>query len=267
MSNRNFVANRAAQLTGKPVIYFAATLAAASFAFVPITARAQSAADIYKKMSDVYANAKSYQGTIVQTNIGKSQDGKAARQTVKVNINYKAPNKYNIVNNRTVTVGPTTQTDSQGMVSDGKSVYMYAPSKKLYQRAPVQNQSILARFFAQLKASNGFTLLPATTVNGRAAYVLKPNAPTQGSPAEIANAKNVNIAVMIDKQNYHLLKMTLVSPSGSMSQMVSNQVVNGNIPDSAFAWTPPAGYKEFVPPPAPNGAPGGPGVPGRAPGR
>jgi len=62
--------------------------------------------------------------------------------------------------------------------------------------------------------------------------------------------------------------MTIASPNGSLIQTVNGQSVNGSVADSAFSWTPPAGYKEFKPQAAPSSGPTIPGgVPGRAPGQ
>lgn len=259
MSNRKFAVHRTPTLTGNPVIYFAAALVAAVMALAPNPAHAQSASEVYKKMSDVYAAAKSFQGTILRIEKGKTPDGKSASQTVTVKINYKAPNKYFVNNIRSVNAGGKSQNSNQTMVTDGKSLIMFSPDKKVYQRGQVQNQNTLSSFFALLNPANGFAILPSTTVNGRSAFVLKPNAPTKGTPADIAKAKKVKISLMVDKQNYQFLKLTIESDNGQLTQTVSGQMVNGKIPDSLFVWTPPAGYKEVTAQPAP----GGPTVPGR----
>jgi outer membrane lipoprotein-sorting protein len=264
MSNRKFAEIRTTTLTGKPVIYFAASLATSLGAFAPNSAHAQSASDVYKKMSDVYAYAKSFQGTIVRTESGKGPDGKPATQVVTVKISFKAPNKYNINNTKSVTVSGKTQSSGQSMVTDGKALYMFAPERKLYQRGQIPNENMLAKFFAVLNPANGFTMLPDSKVNGRAAFVLKPNVPTKGNPAEIANAKKVTVNVLVDKQTYEFLKMTISGANGSLTQTVNGQVLNGAVPDSVFVWSPPAGYKEVKPQAAPSG---GPVIPGRAPGQ
>ena len=269
MSNSTFVVPRTMTLIGKPVIYFTATLAVAAGALAPITARAESASDIYKKMTDVYANAKSYQGTIIRIEKGKTKDGKPASKTVSVRISFKAPNKYNVSNTTSVTASGKTQSTGQTMVTDGKVLFMYATDKKLYQHGQVPNENMLSRFFALLPAANGFMLQPDTTLDGHAVYDLRPNIPAKGTAAEIAATKNVKIDILIDKKSYQFLKMTIASPNGSLIQTVNDQAVNGSIADSAFTWTPPAGYKEFKPQPT-QGAPtipGGSGIPGRAPGQ
>ncbi len=263
MSNRKFVVHRTSTLTGKPVIYFAATLAVAFGALTPTPVNAQSATEIYKKMSDVYATAKSFQGTIVRSEKVKTKDGKLATQMVSVKINFKAPNKYLVTNTKAVNVGGKSQTSSQAMVTDGKTLYMYSPDRKLYQRGQVPTENMLSRFFSLLNPVNGFALLTNSNLNGRAVFVLAPNLPTKGTPAEIANAKKVKISLLIDKQNYQFLKMTIDSPNGNLVETISGQAVNGAVSDSVFVWTPPASYKEFKPPTNQGGA----GVPGRIPGQ
>ena len=264
MSNRKVVGHRTTTLTGKPVISVAAALVVSFGALAPTAAHAQSASDIYKKMSDVYAYAKSFQGTIVRSEKGKTPDGKPATQVVTVKIAFKAPNKYLVNNSKAVTVAGKSQSSGQVMVTDGKALFMYAPDKKVYQRGQVPNENMLSRFFAVLNPANGFTLLPDSNVNGRAAFVLKPNVPLKGTPQEIANAKKVTVNLMVDKQNFQFLKMTISSANGNLTQSVNGQVVNGTVPDSVFVWTPPAGYKEMKAPTAPTG---GPTIPGRAPGQ
>lgn len=264
MSNRKFAVHWTTNLTGKPVIYFAATVALAFCTLAPVTARAQTASVIYKKMSDVYSFAKSYQGTIVRMEKGKGPDGKSASQTVTVKITFKGPNKYLVNNLKSITVGGKSQTVDQVMVTDGKGLYMYSPDKKVWQRGVVQNENLLGRFFALLNPVNGFKLLPETTVNGRPAFAIQPNVPTTGTPEQLANAKKVKISVMIDKQTYQFVKMTIASSNGSLTQTAIGQTVNGPVSDSVFNWTPPASYKEIKGAPAPSG---GPTVPGRAPGQ
>jgi len=257
-------------LTGKPVIYFAATLAVAVGALAPISARAESASEIYRKMTDVYSNAKSYQGTIIRMEKGKTKDGKPASKTVTVKIIFKAPNKYNVANTTSVTAQGKTQSTGQTMVTDGKVLFMYSPDRKLYQHGQIPNENMLSRFFALLPAANGFMLQPDTTLDGHAVYDLRPNIPAKGTAAEIAATKNVKVDILIDKKTYQFLKMTVASPNGSLIQTVNGKSVNGSVADSSFSWTPPAGSKEFKPQAAPSGGPtvpGGGGIPGRAPGK
>ena len=263
MSDRKFAVHRTTKLTGKPVIYFASLLAIVSGTLAPVTAHAQAAADIYKKMSDVYAYAKSFKGSIVRVDQGKTPDGKSASQTVTMKIAFKAPNKYVVRNIKAINVGGKSQSSDQTMITDGKSLFMFSPEKKLYQRGQIQNENMLARFFALLNPTNGFSLMPESTVNGRAVFVLKPTLPVKGTPQELANAKKVKINIMIDKQNYQFLKMTISSPTGNLTQSVTEQVVNGTVSDSVFNWNPPAGYKEIKAPTAPSGGPSIPRAPGR----
>jgi outer membrane lipoprotein-sorting protein len=264
MSNRKFVVHWTTNVTGKPVIYFAATLALACTVLAPVTAHAQSASDVYKKMSDLYSFAKSYQGTIVRTEKATTPDGKSAVQTVTVKITFKGPNKYIVKNMTSITVAGKSQQSTQIMVTDGKTLLMYSPDKKLYQRGQVPNQNMLSRFFAQMNPGNGFSFLPESKVDGRSVFVLKPNVPTTGTPEQLANAKKVKVSILIDKQTFQFVKMTIAGATGSLTQAASGQTVNVSIPDSAFVWTPPASYKEVKAPGSPGG---GPSMPGKALGR
>lgn len=244
MSNRKFVVPRTTP-TGKSVIYFAATVAVAVGALSPIPAQAQSASEVYRRMSEVYTFAKSYQGTIVRVENGKMSDGKSASQSVTIKISFKAPNKYLVNTLKSMTTGGKTQSFDQTMVTDGKSLFMFSPVTKLYQLGQIQNENQLSRFFALLTPVDGFSLLPESTVKGRTVFVLTPNIPLKDTPAERANAKKVKITLMVDKQNYQFLKMTIESATGQLTQSVSDQRLNAPVPDSLFVWTPPASYKKI----------------------
>lgn len=261
MSKGKFVL-RTTPLTGKPVFYFAVALGFSALA--PMSAQAQAASDVYKKMNDVYSYAKSYQGTMTRSEVGKTQDGKSVSLLLVVKINFKAPNKFNVTYTRTVKANGKTQTNVNQMITDGKSMYLLVPEKKMYQRGPVQNENLLSRFFAPWSPANGFTLLPETKVDGRPAFAIKPNLPPNAKPEDVAKMKTANFQILIDKKNYQFLKLTLTGPNGTMNQTVSGQVLNGSVPDSLFVWSPPAGYKE-VKPPTQSGA--APTIPGKAPGR
>ena len=248
MPNRKFVVPRTTTSTRKPVLYFATVLAVVTGAVAPVTAQAQAATDIYKRMTDVYSYAKSYQGTINRIEKGKTPNGKSGSQTLTVKISFKAPNKYVVESKKSINLGGQSESSLQVVVADSKGLFVCSPDKKEYQHGPVQNENLLSRFFAQLNPMNGFLLLPEATVNGRPAFVLKPNLPAKGTPEQLANAKKLKIVIAIDKQNYQLLRLTIESPNGYLTETVSGQTVNGAIPDSLFVWTPPAGYKEIKAP-------------------
>ncbi len=231
----------------KPVNYCAVVLAVVFGIFALSSARAQSASDVYKKMTDIYANAKSFQGTIVRVEKGTRPDGKRGTQTVTIKIWFKAPNKYVVNNVTSATISGRSKSSDKTMVTDGKSLFMYSRSEKAYQRGQIPNENMLSRFFAVLNPVNGFLLLPETTVKGRATFVLKPDMPTKGVPTERANAK---VTIIIDKQNSQFLKLTIVTANGTLIQSANDQLMNINIPDSIFVWTPPTDYKEVKPPPS-----------------
>ena len=245
------------------VLFTASALALASLAGAPGAARAQgNASDIYKKMTAVYANAKSYQGTVIRQEKGMTPQGKPATQTTTIKINYKAPNKFLVANTTRSSSGAKTVVVHQSLVSDGKSMVMFTPDQKLFQRAPVPVENTLTRFFALLNPTIGFTLQPDSSFNSRPAYVLKPNIPPNLNAQQLEQAKKANILLLIDKKTFQFLKLTISSAKGSLVQSASGQTLNGAISDSVFIWTPPASYKEQVRPQ--QGAPGGggPSIPG-----
>jgi outer membrane lipoprotein-sorting protein len=248
MSNRKFVVPQITNFPGKPVSYLTAVLVVGANVLVPVTASAQAASLIYKRMTDLYSYATSYQGTINRVEKGKLPNGKSASQTLTVNISFKAPNNYVVESKKAIDLGGKSESSLQIIVANGQGLFVYFPDKKEYQRGPVQNENLLSRFFAQLNPVNGFLLLPEATVNGHPAFVLKPNLPAKATPEQLANAKRLKIVIAIDKKNYQLLRLTIESPHGYLTQTATGQTVNGSIPDSLFVWVPPVGYKEIKSP-------------------
>ncbi len=249
MPDRKIDATWTDTLKGKPALYFSILLAVG--VLVPFRAQSQSASEIYKRMSDMYAYAKSYQGTVVRIQKGETSDGKSASQTVTIKIAFKAPNKYFVNTMTSVNVSGKAQSFDQTMVCNGKASFTFSTSRKLYQREQIPNENMLSHFFALLTLENGFEVLPDSKLDGRPVFVLKPRLPLKGSATDLANAKKIKINMLIDKQSYQLLKITMESPTGNLVQTVSGQTVNGIVPESMFAWTPPANYKEFKSPAGP----------------
>ncbi len=273
--------NRAGNVRGFRIAGSAFTIGALSLLVSNSAFAAETAGAILKKMAENYTKAKSFQASIVTIQAGKTPDGKAFTVTQNEQVQYKTPNLFH-KSVKATGIGPAVTgqmaeqlASRQGEIySDGKIATMYVPAKKMYQKQPVPPNVVIAQLVDLLRKippanQPGLSLLPAAaTVQGRQAFVIefKPAPPAGAKPEDV---KKYNEALkqvkqfhrfMIDKQNYNLLEYTLVTTSGTAKVNLSSQVFGGSIPSSAFAFSPPAGAKEFKAPPP------GQGMPGMAPG-
>jgi len=256
-------------------------LATALLAGVSVTAHAQSPQDIFKRMDAAYKAAKSFQGTVSTQISGKDTTGKAVNVTRTQVIKYKSPNKMRVEVTQTGGGAAGAQMKKAGkqtIVSDGKTMLRYSAGENQYIKAPSPPQFSLVQLLSlQLPPTiPGATLQSPSSVKGRAAFVIKIT-PRMPSAAEIAKLppeqrqafesqrqvveaqfKQAKPTVlMIDKQNYQLLKME--QGSGAIRSVATyTSSLNASIPDSAFAFKIPAGAKEVKPqqqPPPGGGAP------------
>jgi outer membrane lipoprotein-sorting protein len=163
------------------------------------------------------------------------------------------------------------------VVSDGKNFYVYSPAQKQYMKRPAPPKFPLQQLLAAVipnPATANAKLLPQTTVGGRPAFVveIKPQMPPNLPANQKAQFAKVKPAlVMVDRQNYHVVKIRQSSPEGSIEIDFGPQDLKTALPGKLFAFTPPPGAKEFVPPantPAQGGstAPGAPILPQSGPG-
>lgn len=254
-------------------------LATALLAGMSSAAHAQSPQDILKKMDAAYKAAKSFQGTVSTMVSGKDTTGKAVSATRTQLIKYKSPNKMRVEITQTSTGAAGSQMKKAGkqtIVSDGKTMLRYSAGEKQYIKIPSRPQFSLVELLSlQLPATiPGATLQSPTSVNGRAAFVIKitPVPPTAAQLSRLTPAQKKMAAaqikqtkptvLMIDKQNYQLLKVDqAVGAIRSVTTYSSS--LNASVPDSAFAFAIPAGSKEVKqqPPPGGGGAPMPPGSP------
>ncbi len=244
-------------------------------ATLPVTARAADSAaqDVVKKMEAVYAGAKSFDGVVTINQVGTPLAGKPSSNTIVQKIKFRAPNMFQVQMSATATGANAAKAASFGRTisSDGKTLYDYSPSLKQYRKSPAPPTVSLMQLFRQLMPNPnapGLTLTPASAT-GHAVYTvqIKPMAPATFPPTitaeqkaryleQIKAAKPVQYT--IDKQNYHLLKIYQPGTRSNITFDFSQQNVNAAVAPTAFAFTPPAGSKEFTPPPG-MGAPGAPG--------
>jgi outer membrane lipoprotein-sorting protein len=238
------------------------------------TASAESAQDVLKKMAAVYETAKSFQGSVTQRQKGKTRDGKSATLTTTQQLHYKGPNLFHIQISATGTGAAAASASQMGItfVSDGKNIFIYRPAQKKYARQPSPPSLPLSKILRVIPnpATPGLSLLSPTSVQGHAAYVVQvkptkpPNVPPQQRAQVEAYFKTLKpTQYMIDKQNYHLLKITTAQGTNTSEIEFGPQTINGNVAPALFAFTPPAGTTEMTPPAGGN-APS-PGLPGGAP--
>jgi outer membrane lipoprotein-sorting protein len=233
-------------------------------------AHAQNPQDILKKMVAVYQAAKSFQGTVTTQITGKDPKGKPVNVTQTQSIRFKSPNKLRIESSATATGELAAQIKKAGKqtaVSDGKTAIVYSGGANQYIKVPAQpQQSLVGLMRLQLPPTvPGASMDAATTIAGRPAYVvkIKPQLPPNISKLPAEQRKMVEqqfkqakpVRIMIDKQNFHLLRT--VQSAGAITSTTNYGIhtVNGAIADSAFAFTIPAGAKE-VKPPTPQGGGG-----------
>lgn len=258
---------RAGLLTVEPCVaicgrgLFAVALLGFAGAAVPAHADL-SASEIIAKMNAIYSTAKSFKGSTIMQSSGKGPDGKPFTVTATQQVAYKSPNQFRVQVTASGTGAASKASgNSQTVVSDGKTMYMYLPARKQYIKRPAPPQVPIQRIVQINVNGQNAKLMPASTVNGRPAYIVQimPMLPPTLTAQQKQLVKPSLIAV--DKQNFHLLRIT----QGGNAQVMTftGQTVNGNLPASVFAFSPPAGATEFKQPMpgAPGGAPGAPPVP------
>ena len=243
-----------------------------SLAFFPTaSANAQAPKDIITKTLDVYLKATAFQSSVTIKS-GKATDAAKGSMVITQQIKYKSPNMFSIQVSATGT-GPQAAkaADAGGLVvSDGKMIYQYSNKQKQYakQAAPatLPLQTILRQYMPN--PNNEITVLPEANVQGRATVVLaiKPKIPATATAAQKETmAKQLKTMkatqLFVDKQTHQILKISLAG--GAAVIEFNSQSLTPTFAPNTFAFTPPPGAKEFVPPPA-GGAPGG--IPGITPG-
>ncbi len=251
-------------------------LSALVLAGAPQTAYAQNPQDILKKLVAVYKTATTFQGTVITQIDGKDKQGKTVSVTQSQAIKYKSPNKMRMEVSQSGSGQFASQMKKAGKqiaVSDGKAAILYSSGTNQYMKIPARpQQSLVELMRLQLPPTvPGATLERDSTVSGRAVFVVKitpklsPDIaklpPDQKKMAEEQFKQTKPTLLMIDKQNYHLLKIE--RNVGTTKSVTSyNHTLNVAIPDSAFAFPIPAGAKEMKPQQPPmGGAPVPPGVP------
>jgi len=235
--------------------------------WLPVAAHADAQAEtVLKKMQTLYQTAKSYKGTVKSVQSGKTQDGKPYTLTTTQQIRYKLPNMFWVHVSYSGGTGAAASANgtSQTVACDGKMVYQYRSNLNQYVKQPARlTPPKLGPAAINLDLTTA-KMLPPSNVAGHAVYIIQVDQPMPASvPADkVAQVKPLlKVNVAIDKSNYYLLRVA--RPTGEGETDFTDQAVNGSLPDSSFAFVPPAGAKPFTPPV--QGAPGAPGAPGTPP--
>lgn len=228
-------------------------------------AHAQDAKTTMDKMIAVYKGAKSYAATKTTIRTADVQ-GKKSVITMSQQVKYQAPNKFSVTETASATGALAAQVGNGSMVtvSDGSMFWRYSSRQKQYMKQPIpaQSKGISVLQLLQLPGATPpeVKLVAPSTVSGRPALVVELMVPARpAAPGQPASPPSP-VHFFIDKQNFHLLKITQTSGTMSAEVMFNPQNFNPAIPAATFHFSPPAGAKEVTPQPAPPGA-GGPGAP------
>lgn len=241
---------------------FACVLAGAVL-LASVPGHAQDVQTILDKVTAAYKNVKTYQAqtSISQTmKIGSQQ----RKESTTISTKYKAPNKV-----ATIIQGP----QSLQVYSDGKTMYIYSPTDKEYIKMPAPaslaqaggmgavSGSDPSQMGAQLQAMFGKNAkkLPDKSVGGKPAFVIQSS--QSGKSPEGKASFQITVTAFIDKATYMLRQLVLHSTEsqGEQKRMqtitisFASQQINPSLPDSVFAFKPPAGAKERQMQSAPGG--------------
>lgn len=258
-------AERATQKHGRVRIRTLLTFALCVFPTLTAPAAyAQNAKTVMDKMIALYKGAKSYSGVKVVRQM-VDREGKKSTVTNSTQIKYAAPNKFAVTATVSATGAIAAQVGNGSSinVSDGTTMWLYASRQKKYIKQPLPPAAKVVSLaqIAQIPdvPTASAKMLPPESVQGRPAFVVSlqlPGGQRPGQPAPVS----IVARIYIDKQNFHLLRISASTPGGPTDVTYGSQSFNVAIPASAFHFTPPAGSTEFKPP---MGAPGAPGVPGK----
>lgn len=228
---------------------------------------ADTPADTLKKVKALYDGAKTFQGTMTMRSTATGKDGKKITSMQVQEIQYRAPNQFRVHTTSKSTV-PGAKPMEALTVADGSMVYMYRPAAKIYMKRelPKNRRSILSNLVPN-PSTPGIKALPPTTVQGRPALVFSVPPPEIKLPkdSKFKLPPRKPVTVLVDKQNYRLLRLVSSMGTASMEYDLTAQNFSPNFPASTFTFTPPPGAKEQpMRPMMPSARPGAPGgaVPG-----
>ncbi len=225
--------------------------------------QAQDVKTVAAKTGAVYQHMKTLQATY-ETNVVRG----AQKGTIKTDVKVLAGQKASISIHAQGSNKPGTppQSSSQLVVDDGVNIYVYLSQQNQYVKRPHNPNAILQQvaslyglpYLGSKQAT--LKLLPSTQLEGKPVYVVEITTTEMQGKAKFQ--------MMIDQATYHIRQnKTIVtdgSSVGTATTTVKNEILDAPLSPTLFAFTPPKGAKEFVPPPAGAmpGAPGGAPRPG-----
>ena len=230
---------------------FLTGLVVGAMLFASAPSHAQDVQTILSKVAAAYKNAKSYQAQATMTQV-RQMGSQKQQNTSTITTKFKAPNKM-----VTVVEGK----DRLQVYSDGKTMYIYLPQEKEYMKGPAPASLAMAgsgfgsgdpsQIGVQLQAMFGTNAkLADRRVGGKPVFVIQ-STQSQQSPDGKSSLK-MTATALIDKATY-VVRQIIIEGTRSMGaqKMVENititfasQQINPNLPDSVFAFRPPAGAKE-----------------------
>ncbi|GIV16789.1 MAG: hypothetical protein KatS3mg022_2224 [Armatimonadota bacterium] len=233
---------------------FMTWLVAGAVLLASIPSHAQDIQTILNKVAAAYKSAKSYQAQASLTETVR-MGGQQQKRSSTISTKYKAPNKM-------VTV--VQGNENLQIYSDGKTMYIYSPKNKEYVKMPAPasfaqmagmsgvGSGDPSQIGAQLQAmfASGGKKLPDRNIGGKPVFVLQST--RSGQSQDGKSSFNMTATAFIDKATYMLRRLTLEATQSQGTQKVAqtiniifaSQQINPNLPDSVFAFKPPAGAKE-----------------------
>lgn len=233
---------------------FFTCLLAAGVLLLSLPGSAQDVQTILNKVTAAYKNAKSYQAQASVTET-RQIGGQQQKRSSTISTKYKAPNKL-------VTI--LQGSDNMQMYSDGKTMYIYSPNTREYMKMPAPASFAQpggmggvpsgdpSQIGAQLQAifAQGGKKLPDRTIGGKPVFVLQST--RSGQSQDGSASFTMTATAFIDKATYMLRRLTLEAiqnrgtqkAAQTVSVTFASQQINPNLPDSVFAFKPPAGAKE-----------------------
>jgi len=230
---------------------FCAWLVAGMVLWAIVPGHAQDVQTILNKVAAAYKNAKSFDARITMTQTLK-EGSRKQQSTSTITTKFKAPNKV-------VTIIEGDQ--RLHVYSDGKTMYIYSPKQKEYMKQPapasfVQGSGIGAgdpsQIGVQLQAlfAANAKKLADRSVGGKPAFVIQST--QSGQSPDGKGSFKMTATALIDKASY-MVRQIVIDGYESMGTRTAvnnltitfaSQQINPSLPDSVFAFKPPAGAKE-----------------------
>ncbi len=254
-----------------------AFLGFASIALLQVNSAQADGGAAWTKAISRYKDLKSYEATIVTKNSGVDpKTNRVVSITKTQKVQYKSPNFFHIEITATQTgLDAKTAKEFEGnnlsLYSDGKTMTIYKPSLKKFQKRAVPPSIPLVSIVQELGTflnvnPKMLKQLPATGKSqGREGMLFEITVPAPPATADAAMKKGYedykktlkqSPQFIVDKQNNNFLNFAQISTKQSVNIDYSNQNFSPAFSGSSFNFIPPKGATELKQPvAAPGGAP------------